>query len=297
MVNELNDFCSYGCGQKAITKFKNGKFCCSISKNKCPGQKLLNSKGNLGRKATEESKLKMSMSHKKMALDPNSFYYNEEYRKKRSEISKRRKWTDEERLLRKLNKPHYKVKKGKKIHTEESKLKISTKNKGRKVTDEIKKKISIKNKGKPKSQEAKNNMKLSAIKRCKDPNCHIYSKKLRELNRDRMINGMAAYMNSCNKSPSKPQVKLFDIIKKFFPSSILNYPILNLSADICIPEEMIIIEYGSSYWHQDKDRDNKRKNKLKKLGFTIIDYLDYFPKNDEVLKVISICIEEKNKWI
>lgn len=42
--------CDYGCGQEAIYQFKNGKQCCSKSKNSCPAQKLLGDKNPSKRK-------------------------------------------------------------------------------------------------------------------------------------------------------------------------------------------------------------------------------------------------------
>jgi len=58
--------CDYGCGQEAIYKFKNGKYCCSISHNSCPHMKKLNSiktKGkNKGKIRSLEVRQKMSKS-------------------------------------------------------------------------------------------------------------------------------------------------------------------------------------------------------------------------------------------
>jgi very-short-patch-repair endonuclease len=41
----LDNLCSYGCGKPAILQFKNGKYCCSDSKNKCSALREKNSKG------------------------------------------------------------------------------------------------------------------------------------------------------------------------------------------------------------------------------------------------------------
>jgi len=63
MVN----LCSYGCGRKAIYQFKNGKYCCELTQNKCPiirKKNSENSKGKpsrmLGKKLSEETKNKIS---------------------------------------------------------------------------------------------------------------------------------------------------------------------------------------------------------------------------------------------
>src|SRR3990172_20795 len=42
------DICSYGCGNIAKYKYKNGKYCCSISRNKCPFMRKKNRDGNIG---------------------------------------------------------------------------------------------------------------------------------------------------------------------------------------------------------------------------------------------------------
>lgn len=34
------EICEYGCGNVALYKFSNGKFCCSVSHNSCPGKRL-----------------------------------------------------------------------------------------------------------------------------------------------------------------------------------------------------------------------------------------------------------------
>jgi hypothetical protein len=40
----LDNLCSYGCGKPAILQFKNGKYCCSDSKNKCSALREKNPK-------------------------------------------------------------------------------------------------------------------------------------------------------------------------------------------------------------------------------------------------------------
>jgi hypothetical protein len=84
----------------------------------------------------------------------------------------------------------------------------------------------------------------------------------------RMNAGHAAYMNSCNKSPSKPQVKLFEKVKLLYPSAILNYPCLNYSIDIAVPELKLAIEYDEPYWHRGKEEyDMKRQEEIEMEGW------------------------------
>jgi len=69
---KTDKLCSYGCGKVAQYKYKNGKLCCSISKNKCSSMRRKNSDGinkngiwNKGlTKETDKSVLKYSISGK-----------------------------------------------------------------------------------------------------------------------------------------------------------------------------------------------------------------------------------------
>jgi hypothetical protein len=55
--------CCY-CGKEAKFKFKNGKFCCEDSRNKCSAMREKNRIGNLGRTHTKEEKDKISKALK-----------------------------------------------------------------------------------------------------------------------------------------------------------------------------------------------------------------------------------------
>jgi len=99
----------------------------------------------------------------------------------------------------------------------------------------------------------------------------------------RMLNGGAAHANSFIKNPSKPQVKLYKLIKSLYPQAILNHPSLSFSIDIAIPNLMIAIEYDGSYWH-DVEKDKIRQNKLENIGWKFLRYQDYIPLIDELEK-------------
>jgi len=58
------ELCSYGCGQFAIKKFKNGKYCCSEWTQLCPKVKGKNSKSHNGLGHTTETRKKLSMKAK-----------------------------------------------------------------------------------------------------------------------------------------------------------------------------------------------------------------------------------------
>ncbi len=105
-----------------------------------------------------------------------------------------------------------------------------------------------------------------------------------------MLNGGAAYCNSFIKNPSKPQVELFNLVKLIYPTTILNYPSLNKSIDIAIPNKMIAIEYDGSYWHKDKEADRLRQKNLENIGWKFLRYCDYIPKIDE----LKMDLKERN---
>ena len=90
-------------------------------------------------------------------------------------------------------------------------------------------------------------------------------------------------MLSFIKSPSKPQIKLFKLIKSIYPQAILNYPSLNFSIDIAIPKQMIAIEYDEPYWH-DKEKDKIRQRELENIGWKFLRYVRYIPVIDELKK-------------
>ena len=110
------------------------------------------------------------------------------------------------------------------------------------------------------------------------------SKKERGQISKRMKNGGAAHALSFIKKISKPQMELFILIKQIFSSAILEYQSLNRLIDIAIPEKMIAIEYDGSYWHQDKEADDKRQRELEGIGWKFLRYCDYIPTTNELKK-------------
>jgi len=103
--------CEYGCGQEATHKFKNGKWCCSEIFNKCSGVRNNMSKSSIGKVHDKYTKNKIS------------------------------------KKLKGKNHPNY----GKHFSiSEETKLKMSIANTGKKHTQIIKNKISLSNIGKGK---------------------------------------------------------------------------------------------------------------------------------------------------
>ncbi len=78
------------------------------------------------------------------------------------------------------------------------------------------------------------------------------------------------------KHPSKPQIELFNKIKKQYNKFIvfLEYPLKIFDnkiiwLDIAIPELKLNYELDGAYWHKDKRKDIIRDNLLKNLGWKI----------------------------
>jgi len=108
-----------------------------------------------------------------------------------------------------------------------------------------------------------------------------------------MLNGGAVKALLGIKSPSKPQLELFEKVKLLFHQIQLNYPSLNRIIDIAIPDLMIAIEYDGSYWHQDEKADKRRQKQLERIGWKFIRYKDYVPKLEELKKDIGEIICKK----
>jgi len=75
---------------------------------------------------------------------------------------------------------------------------------------------------------------------------------------------------------STPQLKLFKMVKEKYPTAVLEYPILDYCLDIAVPELKLCFEYDGSYWHN-PEKDKRRDEVLKKMGWKVIRYIDYLP--------------------
>ena len=109
--------------------------------------------------------------------------------------------------------------------------------------------------------------------------------------KQRMLNGGAARANAFVKSPSKPQVELFNKVKSLYEDAILNYPCLNYSIDVAIPSLKVAIEYDSSYWHNygnNKENDKLRQDKLETLGWKVVRYTDQVPSLEDIQKNVGM---------
>jgi hypothetical protein len=125
----------------------------------------------------------------------------------------------------------------------------------------------------------------------------LIKKESNEKHRQKMLNGHAAYLNSKIKNPSKPQVELYNRVKKLYPSAELNYPCYrgkgnhSYNLDVAIPELKIYFESDGIWWHQNKDYDIKREKEIEELGWKIIrykaDYINQVPCIDKIEKDIE----------
>jgi len=111
-----------------------------------------------------------------------------------------------------------------------------------------------------------------------------WTEERREKQRKYMLNGGALRSNKFVKSPSKPQIKLYNLIKEIYPAAEIEHweDTVSKRIDIGIKDLMIAIEYDGSYWHQDKEKDNNRQKKLEALGWKFIRYVDYIPSKEQV---------------
>lgn len=156
---------------------------------------------------------------------------------------------------------------------------------GRKHTEETKKKMSIKQKGVNHPMYGKKHKEESKIKTSNS--CKKWWKtedgfKAKRKQSEMMNSGLSSYANSFISDPSKPQVELFSMVKSIFSSAEINYPFFNYSLDIAIPDKRIVIEYDGSYWHQDKEYDDKRKKYLENHKWKVIKYVDNIPSIDQL---------------
>lgn len=112
--------------------------------------------------------------------------------------------------------------------------------------------------------------------------------------RNYMLNGGALKARKGIKNPSKPQLKLFNMVNDLFPNSIINYDVIGtyndkkfqFEVDIVIKNRKIIIEYDEPYWHKDKKYDRDRQEKIESVGWKFLRY-EKIPTIDKLKLDIS----------
>lgn len=104
---------------------------------------------------------------------------------------------------------------------------------------------------------------------------NLKSKDTIEATRERMLNGGAlkAMKVASGVKTSKPQKKLFEMVKSFYPEAELEYEIFNKSLDIALPNHKIDIEFDGDFWHKNrKDTDLKRDELLRSNNWHVLRY-------------------------
>lgn len=131
----------------------------------------------------------------------------------------------------------------------------------------------------------------------------FHKKEVKDQHKIRMLNGQAAYMNSCIKNPSDPQVELFEIVKKIFPDCVLNFPIIVskdkcYAIDIAIPNLKIAIEHDTLFHLETQDNDTKRQSDIEKLGWSFLRYLgNEVPRYEDIFRDLRFLVELKSSNI
>ena len=244
-----------------------------------------------GRKLTDEQKNNISVTLKRLYKEGKLKHpcigriLTEEHKQKLRENAK--------------SNPNYGMR-GKK-QTQYAKEKLRTFNTGKNLPKEIREKISrtlkrkIKNgtidikhrfkkgqspwdKGKTFNEDHKRKLSENNFWRQKTKKVELFRKKLSERMKKESISKYC-------KSPSKPQLKLFYEVKRYYkPFKVcLNYKVAKKGGgyyylDVAIPELMINFEYDGFFWHRIKynteKEEQRRDSYLRSLGWNIIRILE-----------------------
>lgn len=99
---------------------------------------------------------------------------------------------------------------------------------------------------------------------------------------------------------STQQINIYDMIKKRYPNTELNYPFNKFSLDIFLlfNDIKIDIEYDGWYWHQDSQRDRRRDEYLKSQGFKILRIRsgNKLPTEEQLFEAIDKLIDTDRKY-
>ena len=95
-----------------------------------------------------------------------------------------------------------------------------------------------------------------------------------ERKKEQVINGQKGWLAA--PRISVPQLQLFEMVKKKYPTAVLEYPVLDYCLDIAVPELMLCFEYDGSYWH-DIEKDEIRDRILESYGWTVKRFIDELP--------------------
>jgi len=271
------DLCEYGCGQEAKYQLKNGKWCCSKSQNSCARMRKkhqLKMKEKWALQEIREMYIKAKTTPE--AIDKQSKLMKEIWskpgeKKKRSEIAKEY-----------HNRPE--------VGEKKSKIMKEVMNR-----PEVKEKIS--------RIISSLETRKKTIKTCLERyglECVGQLEKVREGNRQRMLNGGAVKAIKGIKNPSKEELKLIEIVEEICRELSLEcesqYKILNYSVDVAIIKCKIAIEYDG-YYHFDCQENivhhERRQEEIENLEWRFIRYniFQKFPTKEQVKEDLEKCIK------
>jgi len=95
---------------------------------------------------------------------------------------------------------------------------------------------------------------------------------------------------------SKPQMKLYKMMKEIYDNVKLDFPIVTNSStrygDVTLTDYNLILEYDGEHWHKDKFKDDQRDLELNFVGWTVI----HFNKNNinDALKIVKRLLKNHN---
>lgn len=97
------------------------------------------------------------------------------------------------------------------------------------------------------------------------------------------------YVRSFIQKISKPQLQLYNIVKKYYANAELEYYICKgdgkyIWLDIAIPDKKINIEYDGLYWHN-KELDKERDRFLQQQGWKVYRIQSYKNLTENQLKI------------
>ncbi len=268
--------CNYGCGKEAKYQFNNGKWCCSLFVCQCMEIRKINKNKNIGKKI--EKSVKVKTEEKCFYCGNKAYYY----------FKKRDKYCCSEFYSQCLEV-----------------RKKNTSIKGRKISrsEETCKKLSISNKGVKRNDAFKEKRRIYMINggaaHCNSfPRDQNKIEKLKQLNREKLLNGKAAYMNKFIKNPSKPEVKLREMVKELYPTCEFQYQVLNYVLDVAIPEYNLAIEFDGWYHFDTEDHKkyhSKRQKEIEDCGWKFIRYniFELFPSIEKLKEDIYLYLESE----
>jgi len=279
--------CEYGCGRKAIKQFpSNSKWCCSEHYLSCPGVIKLRENNNLkkyGVKNPQQIKEVQEKTRKTCEEKYGGVGYAGKCGLKSRQTTK-----DLFGFEHATSAP---IIKKKRINTFIEKYGVKNPSLIKEVKEK-KKETCMKNFGveHPMYDESvKSKLRETTFKN-HGVEWGGQTKKSRDINRERMLNGGAILANQGITNPSKPQVELWNICQEIFPLAIINYPCIwtNKSIDIAIPHLAVAIEYDGSYWHKGKEEEDMiRQQQIEEQGWNVIRYVDKIPTKKRLLKDVN----------